>query len=62
VRVVEIVPVAGLILLCGALTIGAGPAMRFADATAQNLHLPGDYIRAVLPADFQTPALSGGAP
>ena len=60
VHVVEIVPVAGLILLCGALTIGAGSAMRFADATAQNLHFPGGYIRAVLPADFQAPALSGG--
>lgn len=48
VRLIEIAPVAVLLLLCAVQTIGAGPVMRFMQATAQSLHAPHDYIRGVL--------------
>jgi len=48
VRLVEMAPVAILLLLCLMLTIQAGPILRFTQATAQSLHAPHDYIRAVL--------------
>ena len=48
VRVVEITPVALLLLLCLGLTVGAGPAMDYLQATAQSLHAPHDYIQGVL--------------
>jgi multicomponent K+:H+ antiporter subunit D len=47
VRLIEIAPVAVLLLLCAAQTIQAGPVMRFMQATAHSLHLPHDYIRGV---------------
>jgi multicomponent K+:H+ antiporter subunit D len=50
VLVVEIAPVAFLLLLCLALTIEGGPAMRYMDATAQSLHQPATYVRDVLSA------------
>ena len=40
VRVVEIAPVAMLLALCFALTVAAGPAMRYLGAAAQALHAP----------------------
>ncbi|MFD1198762.1 monovalent cation/H+ antiporter subunit D [Brucella gallinifaecis] len=46
----EVVPIAGLLGVCLALTIGAGPAMRYMDATARSLHSPQDYINSVLKA------------
>ena len=48
VGLIEIAPVATLLLFCVVLTIQAGPAMRFMQATAQSLHAPHDYIRSVL--------------
>jgi multicomponent K+:H+ antiporter subunit D len=48
VRVVEMVPVVVLLVLCGVLTVQAGPAMRFIEATAQGLHAPSGYIDGVL--------------
>jgi multicomponent K+:H+ antiporter subunit D len=33
-----------------ALTVQAGPVMRYMEATAQSLHKPQGYIQAVLPA------------
>lgn len=48
VGLVEIAPVAALILLCALLTLQAGSVMRFAQATAQSLHEPRQYIRGVL--------------
>ncbi len=45
---IEFGPIAVLLVLCMAQTIAAGPVMRFADATAQALHEPQSYIRAVL--------------
>lgn len=50
VRLIEITPVAMLLLLCAFQTIEAGPIMRFMQATAQSLHAPQDYIRGVLGA------------
>ena len=48
VRLVEIVPVAGLLALCFALTVAAGPAMRYLQAAAEVLHTPRTYIDSVL--------------
>lgn len=46
----EVVPIAGLLAVCLALTIAAGPAMQYMDATARSLHSPKDYIDSVLNA------------
>jgi multicomponent K+:H+ antiporter subunit D len=48
VRVVEIAPVAVLLLLCVALTVEAGEAMRYLDGAAHALHEPGQYVDRVL--------------
>lgn len=48
VRLIEIAPVAVLLILCAMQTIQAGPIMRFMQATAQSLHAPEHYIRGVL--------------
>jgi len=48
VRLIEMAPVAVLLLLCAIQTTQAGPVMRFMQATAQSLHAPHDYIRGVL--------------
>jgi multicomponent K+:H+ antiporter subunit D len=48
VRLVEMAPVAVLLLLCVLQTVQAGPVMRFMQATAQSLHTPHDYMRGVL--------------
>jgi len=55
VRVIEMTPIAALLVLCGLQTIQAGPIMRFMDAAALELHTPRDYLRAVLqPVPGQT--------
>ncbi len=46
----EVVPIAGLLAICLALTIAAGPAMRYMDETARSLHNPASYISSVLNA------------
>ena len=48
VRVLEIVPVAGLLALCFALTLGAGTVMRYFQDAALALHTPQTYIESVL--------------
>lgn len=48
VRVIEIVPVVMLLALCLALTVQAGPTMRYMQDTAQALHAPRSYIEEVL--------------
>lgn len=60
VRLIEIAPVVGLLLLCAIQTIQAGPIMRFMQATAQSLHAPHDYIRGVLGAAPQRPSSPAG--
>jgi multicomponent K+:H+ antiporter subunit D len=49
VRVIEIVPVAGLLALCLMLTVAAGPVMRYLHDAALALHAPQTYIDSVLP-------------
>ena len=56
VRLIEVAPVAALLLLCIIQTIQAGPIMRFMQATAQSLHTPHDYIGGVLGAAAERPA------
>lgn len=48
IRIIEMAPVAGLLLLCAALTVQAGPVMAYMQATARSLHQPGPYVRDVL--------------
>ncbi|SFM22377.1 monovalent cation/H+ antiporter subunit D [Variovorax sp. OV329] len=58
-RAVEVLPVAALLGAALALTIGAGPAMSHAQATARELRTPDDYRRAVLTAR-QKPSPAAG--
>lgn len=48
IRLVEIVPITVLIVFCMALTIFAGPAMNYFEATAAELHNPVGYIQSVI--------------
>jgi multicomponent K+:H+ antiporter subunit D len=50
VRIIEMAPVAVLLLLSMTLTLQAGPAMRYMEATARALHNPVHYIDDVLAA------------
>ncbi len=50
VRFLEVVPIVGLLLLAAALTIEAGPAARFMQATAESIHAPGAYMHSVMTA------------
>jgi multicomponent K+:H+ antiporter subunit D len=56
VRVIEMAPVALLLILCVAQTIQAGPVMRFMQATALSLHAPQHYIRDVLGSSPNRPS------
>jgi len=60
VLLVEIAPVIALLLVTVGLTIGAGPAMRFMTATADDLHSPDAYINAVMNAMQAVPGNRGG--
>ena len=48
ISLLEFAPVGLLLLLCGALTVAAGPAMDYMQATAEALHAPKDYLRGVM--------------
>lgn len=50
VKVIEIAPIAGLLLLCVVMTVEGGPFMRYLQDTAQSLHTPHNYITSVLEA------------
>lgn len=50
-RVLEGLPIAALLLACAALTVQAGPAMRYAQSTADALHDPSAYVAAVMAAE-----------
>lgn len=50
VRLIEITPIGLLLLLCVALTVQAGPVMRYLQDTAAALHSPQGYIEGVLSA------------
>jgi multicomponent K+:H+ antiporter subunit D len=49
-RLLEVAPVAALILLCLTLSAAAGPVARYLDSAARSLHHPDTYVRAVLSA------------
>ncbi len=49
-RVLEGLPIAGLLGACVLLTLQAGPVMRYTQATADALHSPHLYIKAVMSA------------
>jgi multicomponent K+:H+ antiporter subunit D len=49
-RVIEVTPIALLLLLCVAMTIWAGPVMAYLERTAASLHAPEHYIERVLSA------------
>jgi multicomponent K+:H+ antiporter subunit D len=51
VRLVEIAPIVGLLLLCIGLTLEADPVMNYTEQTAKSLHAPDDYIGSVMPSD-----------
>ena len=57
ISLLEFAPVGLLLLLCGALTVAAGPAMDYMQATAEALHAPRDYLRGVMEP---LPAAPGG--
>ena len=46
-RIIEVGPVAFLLVLCLALAGGAGPVMTYLDSAARSLHSPDVYIRVV---------------
>ena len=61
VRMLEIGPVLLLLALCLALTVWPGPVMHYMQATAQSLHAPQDYVRAVFPVPpSSAPGEEGG--
>jgi len=62
VRVTEIAPIMLLLALCLALTVQAGPALRYMEATAQSLHVPRDYVRNALSAPRATEQVERGGP
>ncbi len=62
VRVIEIAPVAVLLILCAAQTVEAGPVMRFMHATARSLHAPQNYMREVLKPAPEQRARKAGEP
>ncbi len=58
-HVLEGLPIAALLATCVAMAFAAAPAMRFTQATADALHAPGTYVRAILsaqPARLPAPA------
>jgi Formate hydrogenlyase subunit 3/Multisubunit Na+/H+ antiporter, MnhD subunit len=50
VRLVEVVPIVGLLLLCVVLTVKGGPVMRYMQETAYSLYQPQNYMADVLAA------------
>ena len=61
VRFLEMVPIVGLLFLCVALTVQAGPVSRFMQATAEGLHAPQTYVKDVLTAPRAGPQPEGGS-
>jgi len=59
IAVVEMAPIAGLLLLCVALTLRAGPVMDYMETTARALHEPAGYVEGVLAAPRAQPAPEG---
>jgi len=55
VRILEIVPVVGLLLACVGLTIWAGPVLAYMEATARALHDPAGYVSYLAPPQTMPP-------
>ncbi len=49
-RIVECLPIAGILLLCTVATVRAEPVIRYLQAAAVELHDPGAYVSAVMRA------------
>lgn len=60
VRVIEVAPIAALLLACMALTIHAGAALRYTQAAADALHTPQLYVKEVLGTPRVPPFQEGG--
>jgi multicomponent K+:H+ antiporter subunit D len=60
VRVVEMAPIAALLLLCVILTVQAGPVMEYMATTARTLHDPVRYVDGVLAAPRAQPDAEDG--
>ena len=61
-RVLEGLPIAALLAACIGLTFAAAPAMRFTQATADALHAPDTYVRAILSAKPVPPPATSAPP
>lgn len=61
-RIVEVVPVAFLLLLSVGVTIAARPVMTYLELTAQVLYTPSTYTQAVLAAQGDGTAARGSVP
>lgn len=62
VRLVEGLPIAALLITCLVLTVKGNPVLRYTHATAQALHDPARYIRAVLDKEPKPGKTASGAP
>jgi multicomponent K+:H+ antiporter subunit D len=49
-RVIEVMPIAGLLVVALGLVVGAGPTLQYVNATAQGLLAPQPYLDAILSA------------
>jgi len=61
-RVAEGLPIAVLLAACVVLTVRADSVMRYMQATANVLHAPSTYVRAVMSARPVPGPVSSGAP
>jgi multicomponent K+:H+ antiporter subunit D len=59
VALLEIAPIALLLVLCAAMTAGAGPVIDYMQAAAQALHTPGAYLNGVLAVPSSLPGGGG---
>ncbi|MGD9944831.1 MAG: monovalent cation/H+ antiporter subunit D [Burkholderiaceae bacterium] len=58
-RVIEVAPIAGLLTLCMALTVAAGPAMRYLEETAKGMYGRTGYVERVLSTEAVPGPVSG---
>lgn len=62
VTLAEGIPIAALTLACAALAVAAGPALQYTHATADALHAPRAYVRAILGAEPVPSVAAGSTP
>ncbi|EAR23120.1 monovalent cation/H+ antiporter subunit D [Nitrococcus mobilis] len=60
VRLVELAPIAALLLACAVLTVRAEPILQYVQATARSVHNPHTYVRGVLATPSEQSAPRGG--